>query len=197
MATKQRLLECALEELERGGVAAFSLRSVSAAAGLTPMAVYRHYPNKEELLRAAGVEAFAAWQKRAESIRATEPLEWLRQAGRLYVQFALDEPARFDACFVLRTGVERRYPRDFRAGKSPVVALTVTRIEAAQGAGSIAAGDALEIAMIFWAQLHGLVMLQRSGRMSMSRPALFALAARSTECLLAAFRIDSNRAEVA
>ncbi|MEO8065206.1 MAG: TetR/AcrR family transcriptional regulator [Pseudomonadota bacterium] len=193
MATKQRLLDCALEELERGGVAAFSLRSVSAAAGLTPMAVYRHYPNKEELLRAAGVEAFAAWQKRAESIRATDPLEWLRQAGRLYVQFALDEPARFDACFVLKTGVERRYPRDFRAGKSPVVALTVARIEAAQADGYLAAGDALEIAMIFWAQLHGLVMLQRSGRMSMSRPALFALAARSTDCLLAAFRITSNR----
>lgn len=192
MATKQRLLECALEELERGGVAAFSLRSVSAAAGLTPMAVYRHYPNKEELLRAAGVEAFAAWQKRAESVRATDPLEWLRHAGRLYVQFALDEPARFDACFVLRTGVERRYPRDFRAGKSPVVSMTVARIEAAQAAGYIANGDALEIAMIFWAQLHGLVMLQRSGRMSMSRPSLFALAARSTDCLLAAFRTPST-----
>ena len=193
MATKQRLLECALEELERGGVAAFSLRSVSAAAGLSPMAVYRHYPNKEELLRAAGVEAFAVWQKRAESIRATDPLEWLRHAGRLYVQFALDEPARFDACFVLRTGVERRYPRDFRAGKSPVVAMTVARIEAAQAAGYLAAGDALEIGMIFWAQLHGLVMLQRSGRMSMSRPALFALAARSTDCLLAAFRTTSTK----
>jgi len=193
MATKQRLLECALEELERGGVAAFSLRSVSAAAGLTPMAVYRHYPNKEELLRAAGVEAFAAWQKRAESVRATDPLEWLRHAGRLYVQFALDEPARFDACFVLRTGVERRYPRDFRAGKSPVVSMTVARIEAAQAAGRIANGDALEIAMIFWAQLHGLVMLQRSGRMSMSRPALFALAARSTDCLLGAFQTPSTK----
>jgi len=193
MATKQRLLECALEELERGGVAAFSLRSVSAAAGLTPMAVYRHYPNKEELLRAAGVEAFAAWQKRAESVRATDPLEWLRHAGRLYVQFALDEPARFDACFVLRTGVERRYPRDFRAGKSPVVSMTVARIEAAQAAGRIANGDALEIAMIFWAQLHGLVMLQRSGRMSMSRPALFALAARSTDCLLGAFQTPTTK----
>jgi len=188
MSTKQRLLSHALEELEREGMASFSLRSVSAAAGLTPMAVYRHFSNKQELLEAVGREAFAAWQKRVESIRAAEPLEWMRQASRLYLQFALDEPARFEACFVLRTGVERRYPRDFRADKSPAVSLIVLRVKEAQAAGIFAAGDALEIAMTFWAQLHGLVMLQRSGRMAMSRNAFFALAARNVEAVLAGYR---------
>ena len=169
-------------------MASFSLRSVSAAAGLTPMAVYRHFPNKQELLEAVGREAFAAWQKRVESIRAVESLEWMRQASRLYLQFALDEPARFEACFVLRTGVERRYPRDFRADKSPAVSLIVARVKEAQTSGIFAAGDALEIAMAFWAQLHGLAMLQRSGRMAMSRNAFFALAARNVEAVLAGFR---------
>lgn len=187
MDTRQRLLISALEELEREGVADFSLRSVSAAAGITPMGVYRHFKNKEELLRAAGREAFAAWQRRAESVRAAEPLDWLRQAGRLYLVFALDEPARFDACFVLNTGVERRYPRDFRDGKSPVVSMIMARVEAAQAAGTIAPGDALEIAMFFWAQLHGLAMLHRSGRFAMSRSAFLALAARAAERSLEAF----------
>jgi AcrR family transcriptional regulator len=188
MNTKQRLLSHALEELERGGMEAFSLRSVSAAAGLTPMAVYRHYPNKEELLKATGREAFAAWQRRVESIRTTDPLEWLRQGGRLYVLFALEEPARFDACFVLRTGFERRFPRDFRAGKSPVVSMIVSRVEAAQAAGVFIAGDPLEIAMAFWAQVHGLAMLHRGGRVAMSRNAFLALAARNVESLFAGFR---------
>ena len=136
MDTRQRLIGHALEELERGGVESFSLRSVSAAAGLTPMAVYRHFSNKDELLKEAGREAFAVWQRRVESIRTTDPMEWMVQAARLYVLFALDEPARFDACFVLRTGVERRFPRDFRAGKSPVVSMIVARVQAAQSAGS-------------------------------------------------------------
>jgi AcrR family transcriptional regulator len=187
MTTRQRLLDCALEQLERDGVAAFSLRAVSAAAGLTPMAVYRHFPNKDELLRAAGREAFATWQRRVESIRATDPLQWMRHAGRLYTQFALDEPARFDACFVLRTGVERRYPRDFRAGKSPAVASIVTRVQAAQAAGTLVSADPLEVAMIFWSQLHGLAMLHRSGRMSMPRAAFLALAARGMEQVLTSF----------
>ena len=194
MNTRDELLSCALAELERGGVADFSLRAVSAAAGVTPMAVYRHFPNKEELLQAVGREAFAAWQLSAESIRARDPLAWLRQAGKLYMQFALDQPARFDACFVLKTGVERRYPRDFRAGKSPAVALVVTRVQELQAAGVFAPGDSLEIAMFFWSQLHGLAMLQRSGRMAMPRSAFLALSARGVEILLAGLRVSGAKA---
>jgi AcrR family transcriptional regulator len=189
MNTRRKLLDCAIDELEKVGVEAFSLRSVSSAAGVTPMAVYRHFPNKQELLEAAGRESFEEWRRRVESIRPTDPLEWMLQAGKLYLQFALDEPARFDACFVLRTGVERRYPRDFRAGKSPVVSMMVARVEAAQAAGAFAAGDSLEIAMLFWCQLHGLAMLQRSGRMAMSRAAFLALSGRAMEHLIAGYRV--------
>jgi len=195
MDTREKLLNCALEELERGGVESFSLRSVSAAAGITPMGVYRHFANKEDLLRAAGREAFAAWQRRAESIRATDALEWLRQVGRLYMTFALDEPAHFDACFVMRTGVERRYPRDFRAGKSPVVSMMVARVSAAQSAGALAPGDPLEIAMYFWSQLHGLAMLHRSDRFAMSRTAFLALAARAGERALAGYLLPKEENE--
>jgi AcrR family transcriptional regulator len=182
-------MACAIAALERGGVADFSLRAVSAAAGITPMAVYRHFPNKEELLQAVGREAFAAWEQRAKAIRAAGPIEWLRQAGRLYLSFALDEPARFDACFVLRTGIERRYPRDFRAGKSPAISLLMERVKMAQISGVLAAGDSLEIAMAFWSQLHGLAMLQRTGRMAMSRTAFLALGARNVDYVLAAFLV--------
>ncbi len=191
MNTKRRLLDCALEELENTGVEAFSLRAVSAAAGITPMAVYRHFSNKQQLLEAVGREAFAAWERRAKSIRAAEPMDWLRQAGRLYLTFALDEPARFDACFVLRTGVERRYPRDFHEGRSPAVSLAMARVESAQNAGVLAAGDPLEIAMAFWSQLHGLAMLQRTGRMAMSRTAFLGLGARNVDYVLAGFRTRS------
>ncbi len=188
MNTRDRLVSCALEELEKGGVEAFSLRSVSAAAGVTPMAVYRHFPNKDELLQAAGREAFAEWLARVQTVRATDPLEWMRQAARLFMQFALDEPARFDACFVVRTGVERRYPRDFREGKSPVVSMMMERVIAAQAVGLLEPADPLEIAMFFWSQLHGLAMLHRSGRFAMSRAAFLALAARLSDHAIAGFR---------
>ena len=181
MLAKQRILTCALDELQRSGVEGFSLRAVGVAAGITPMAVYRHYRNREDLLAAAGEEAFGVWKARIGAIKAAHPLDWLRLASRSYAEFALDEPALFDACFVLRTSVERLYPADFIAGKSPVIALVVKRIEEAQAQGQLARGDALEAAMSLWAQLHGLVMLHRSGRFAMKREDYLGLCARCIE----------------
>jgi AcrR family transcriptional regulator len=177
--TRQTIIECALRELETEGLGGFSLRAVGSAAGLSAMAVYRHFKNKEDLLRAVGEEAFAAYQLRFAALPDAPIQEWLRRAGREYVEFALDDPGRFEACFVLRTQVERIYPQDFRAGKSPVISLMAQKILAAQAAGQLEPADALEIAMLLWAQLHGLVMLHRSGRFSLSRRAFLALCDRA------------------
>src|SRR5690349_2001648 len=84
MDAKQRILRCALDELQSSGVEKFSLRAVGVAAGVTPMAVYRHYRDREALLAAAGEEAFSEWKARAGAIKATQPLDWLRQVGRAY-----------------------------------------------------------------------------------------------------------------
>ena len=184
MDTKERILACAMSELERSGADSFSLRSVGTAAGLTPMAVYRHYRDRDALLAAVGEAAFAEWQRRIERIGVKPPIQWLHAAGRAYLTFALDAPAKFEACFVIRTSIERHYPVDFIAGRSPVVARMVAEIEAAQEAGALEAGDPLERAIFFWAQLHGLAMLHRSGRFALKRRAFLALAGRMLERML-------------
>lgn len=184
MDSRQSIIRCALRELESKGLGGFSLRAVGAAAGLSAMAVYRHYKNKEDLLRAVGEEAFGAFQQRIEAIADGPIEEWIRLIGREYVEFALDDPGHFEACFVLSTQVERIYPQDFRAGKSPVISLVANRIQAAQAAGQLEAGDALELALLLWAQLHGLVMLHRSGRFSLSRHEFLALCDRASQLVV-------------
>jgi AcrR family transcriptional regulator len=164
------------------------LRAVGAEAGLSAMAVYRHFANKEDLLRALGEEAFDVWRRRIESVKELDFDKWLQKVSRAYIEFALDEPARFDACFVLKTNVERIYPEDFRAGNSPVIGLTTKRIEAAQGEGKLRAGDSLEMALLVWAQLHGLVMLHRSSRFSLKRSDFLALCKRCSELSMRGLR---------
>jgi len=46
--------------------------------------------------------------------------------------------------------------------------------------------------MFFWAQLHGLAMLHRSGRFAMPRAAFLAFAARAAERTLDAFHPDAK-----
>ena len=187
MDTKSRILECAFQQLEKSGVEQFSLRSVGAAAGLSAMAVYRHFENKEDLLRALAEQAFAQWSQRVQSIRESDLHAWFRKAMRAYVEFSLDEPGRFDLCFVLKTQVERIYPEDFRAGKSPAVSLVMQRIEAGQRSGYLEDDDSLEMAMFVWAELHGLVMLHRAGRFGMTRKDFIALCKRCSDRALNSF----------
>lgn len=179
MSSRGLLIQCALRELESNGLSGFSLRAVGAAAGLSAMAVYRHFESKDDLLRAVGEEAFAVFQQRVAGITDRPIEEWLCAVGREYAKFALDDPGHFEACFVLRTHVERIYPEDFRAGKSPVVSLITKKIQAAQDSHQVGGGDALELALLFWAQIHGLMMLYRSGRFSLDRIEFLALCERA------------------
>jgi AcrR family transcriptional regulator len=181
MNTSERILQCALQELEARGLEGLSLRSVGVKAGVTPMAVYRHYADKADLLRALGEHAFAVWRRRIETIPDHDTRLWLEDAARGFVDFAMDEPALFDAAFVLRTEVERIYPEDFQAGKSPVVSLMVAHLARGQDEGSVRPGDALEMAMAVWGVLQGLVGLHRSGRFNMARRDFTELCLRSAE----------------
>jgi len=185
MTTAERILHCALEELAARGLEGLSLRSVGTKAGITPMAVYRHYADKADLLRALGEHAFVAWRRRIEVIPQADTQMWLEDAVRAFVDFAMDDPALFDAAFVLRTEVERIYPEDFRAGKSPVVSLMVAQLTRGQTEGSVRAGDSLEMAMALWGVLQGLIQLHRSGRFNMARQDFTELCLRSAQRIYA------------
>jgi AcrR family transcriptional regulator len=181
MSTSERILDCALKELQVRGLEGLSLRSVGVKAGVTPMAVYRHYADKADLLRAVGEHAFAVWRRRVEAVSGEDARLWLDLAARAFVDFAMDEPALFDAAFVLRTEVERIYPEDFQAGKSPAVSLMVAQLTRGQAEGTVRPGDPLEMAMAVWGVLQGLVGLHRSGRFNMARKDFTELCLRSAE----------------
>jgi AcrR family transcriptional regulator len=185
MSTAERILHCALKELTERGLEGLSLRSVGTKAGITPMAVYRHFTDKADLLRALGEHAFAAWRQRVEVIPQADTQMWLEDAARAFVDFAMDDPALFDAAFVLRTEVERIYPEDFRAGKPPVVSLMVSQLTRGQAEGSVRAGDPLEMAMAIWGVLQGLIQLHRSGRFDMARQDFTEICLRSAQRIYA------------
>ena len=179
MTTKERILAIAISELEAHGLDGLSLRAVGQKAGITPMAVYRHFADKAALLQAVGAHALDRWQRRVQAIGALPLLAGFDAIATAFVDFALDEPALFDAAFVLKTRAERIYPDDFEAGRSPVIGGFALRLAEGQAAGLVRAGPPLELAMAAWGVLQGLVALHRSGRFNLSRPAFTALCLRS------------------
>ena len=95
------LIDAAVELIaETGSVDGVSLRAAARRAGVSPMAVYNHFADKDALLVAA-VEH--CWDEFQAAIAATldepEPSARLRAAGDAYVRFALEHPGRYAVMF--------------------------------------------------------------------------------------------------
>jgi AcrR family transcriptional regulator len=80
----------ALELGDREGAAAMSMRRIAAGLGCDPMAIYRHFPNREALLDAVADLALAdvtdpgpetAWDRRITAILGTVRATALRHPG--------------------------------------------------------------------------------------------------------------------
>ena len=164
--SRDRIFAAAKAVLDREGLPGLTVRKVADHAGLSPMAMYRHFADKDALLNALMDDGLATWESIARSIRAADPIEWLYALGDALLEFALTEPHRFDAAFFLPASKARQYPDDFVAGRSPVIAMALVRIDQAKAGGRLNERPALEVALAFSALAQGLVSMYRADRFS-------------------------------
>jgi AcrR family transcriptional regulator len=162
--TRDRILLAARAVLERDGIDGLSVRKVAKRAELSPMALYRHFADKDALLNALMADGLAAWEKTVRNIRAQDPLEWLEALGEAFLDFALKQPHRFDAAFFLPAPAARRFPDDFAAGRSPAIAMIMARIEQAKADGRLRDEPTLETALALAAFGQGFVSMHRARR---------------------------------
>jgi AcrR family transcriptional regulator len=164
--TRERIFAAAKTVLDKEGISGLTIRKVAARAGVSPMAMYRHFADKDALLNALVEDGFTAWEELVRSLRAKDPLEWLEELIEAFLHFALTQPHRFDAAFFLPAPNARQYPNDFAEGRSPVIAMLVLRLDQARADGRIDDTPALEIALSLAALAQGLVSMQRANRFS-------------------------------
>ena len=166
-ATADRILHAARSIFEREGPDAVSMRRVAIAVGLTPMAIYRHFENRDALLKRISDDSFNEIARDFDVHRAgSDPIARLLSALRIYLDFALTHPHLFDHAFSVRRDDARRYPEDFHARLSPTVNVVHDVVVDAQQRDLLRAGDAWDISMTLWAHVHGLIALYRAGRFS-------------------------------
>lgn len=167
LSTSDKILRAALKLFERGGAEAVSMRRIADAVGITPMAIYRHFPNREALLKRLSDDSFQAiaheW-----AAHGTHPdvLERLLALLTPYLDYALANPHLFDHAFSLRRDDARRFPEDFRERQSPTLTVIADAIDEGMRQGVLHKDDAWDVAMTLWAQAHGLIVLYRAGRFS-------------------------------
>ncbi len=155
--------------LEKGGVEAVTVRSVAGLVGITPMAVYRHYADRDGLLDALADAGFEELVARLAAKRLKgEPEARIYQLLDVYVEHALEQPRMFELMFLRPRRGARQFPQDFEEGRSPTANFMAKLLLEGMDSGVFRKDDAWEIVFEMGALFQGLVMLYQGGRVGMT-----------------------------
>lgn len=99
---RDQIRDTARELFAREGYESVSMRRIGAEVGCSPMAIYRHYENKEELLLSICEETFARMNRLLDETRDKPgtALEKFRRCVRTIVEFHLSHPNHYKVTFM-------------------------------------------------------------------------------------------------
>jgi AcrR family transcriptional regulator len=178
--TVERIAAAAARLLDEEGAEAVTMRRVADAVGITAMAIYRHFPDRAGVLNAVADRGFKELAARLAGMRFPGGIEErLVKMGNIYLDHALKNPRLFELMFLMPREGARRYPRDFKAGKSPTANLMVDVLKQGMANGYFRKDDPWEMTFEMGALSHGLIMLYLGGRMNMTAARFRALYQRS------------------
>jgi len=169
---KAALLELAEREIERQSFEKITLQELTEALGVQPSAAYRHFRNREFLLRSLAKRGFDRWDQEIKSLLIETPPEGRAKAiFRFFLQYAQDQPQMYRLMFVSDFG------RDHRSisGMLSFLAFEAALSEVMPPAEEEEVRTAL---LATWTTLHGASLLLIEGRLqrfylgNMDTPAL-------------------------
>lgn len=184
-STNERIVAAAKELVVSGGSESVSMRKIGDALGLSAMAVYRHFPNREALLARVADELF---DEAYAYFSGLEPIEdtitALHRVVDNLVDLSLEAPHRFAFMFLEKRAETRTFPNDFEAGRSRLFSLVTAVIDDGIAAGVLKEQPSWKIALTLTATVYGLVGLHQGGRIALSDEEFRALCHDSLERLL-------------
>ena len=160
---RERLIVATARELaEQQGWDAVTTRQLAERIEYSQPVLYSHFRGKREIIGAVALEGATemAAAVRAATSAAEGPRARVTALAHAYLDFAARNPAVYDALFQLDGGLAYAVEETPAPLKDAFAALLETLAEVA--------GDGVEPGLfteVFWASLHGLATLTRSGRL--------------------------------
>lgn len=157
-ALREALLAAGMRAIEGSAGVDVSLRELARTVGVSPAAVYRHFPNKDALLAELGSEGLRILgsAQRDAYDKAGGGAKGFAETGRAYVRFALAHPALFRLIFA------HGQPGRWRERASdPAREMLEEATQALAGEGAAAE----RLATQAWAIAHGVAMLMLDNRL--------------------------------
>jgi AcrR family transcriptional regulator len=161
-ANRHRLIVSTARRLaEAEGWDAVTTRRLSTEIEYSQPVLYKHFSSMEDIAEAIAIEGFGelADVLRAARTDAATVDRSLTPMAHAYIHFARNNSALYDAMFTRATKLR------FAADDTPAP-LVAAFAELREGIATIAHGrDVDTLTEAFWAALHGLITLDRRGRL--------------------------------
>jgi AcrR family transcriptional regulator len=155
---EHRIVAAARAIAERDGWDAVTIRRLAEEIEYSQPVLYSHFENRDAIVAAVAVEGFkeitVALREAASGSKGQRNA--VNNVAVAYLAFALSRPALYEAMFVLPTNL-----RFAEAGTRPELQAA---FEALAAVVTPFCADAAVVTETFWATLHGLAELERSGR---------------------------------
>jgi AcrR family transcriptional regulator len=152
---RKKILDAARELFEAEGYDNVTMRRIAEAIEYSPTTIYLHFEDKDDLVRALCHEDFGRLLEALSLLPpAADPVEAIRQLGRAYVGFALNNPNHFRFMFMSPAHKNETHgPGD--PGWRSFGAL-LEAVQRAVAAGRFRKLDPLTAAQILWMNVHGI-----------------------------------------
>ena len=164
---REKLIDAAERLFARHGLEAVTLRQLAAEVGVSPMTPYRYFADKDAILAAVRARAFTRHAEALEAAfdAAQDDVAAASEAvGRAYVTFAFSHPEAYKLMFDISQPNETAYPELIAAAARS--RRTMTRHLEALAAAGLFSGDAGLVGHMYWAALHGSIMLAFCGMLT-------------------------------
>src|SRR5437899_10156545 len=160
---RDRLCEAAERLFAERGPDAVTMRQLAAELGVSPMTPYRYFEDKDDILAAVRANGFNRFSEALEKARESAVGAQARgeAVGEAYVTFALEHPHSYKLMFDFNQPHVEKYPELVAAGRRAQKTMT-GYIEDALAEG-LMHGDPEQIGLMFWAAIHGAVILELAG----------------------------------
>ena len=155
---ESRIVAAARVIAEREGWNAVTIRRLANEIEYSQPVLYSHFEKRDAIVGAVAVEGFQEFTVaiREAASGSTGRRNALENVAMAYLAFALSRPALYEAMFILPTDL-----RFAEAGTRPELRAAFEALAAVVTPFCV---DVAVVTETFWAALHGLAELERSGR---------------------------------
>lgn len=160
---REQLCEAALRRFAEHGADGLTMRTLARDVGCSPMKAYRYFRDKDELMAAMRALAFNRFAEALDTAAAGEGDSRARATavGEAYVGFALANREAYRLMFESGPFDDETSPDLIEARARANHSMTAY-VEAMIADGALR-GDPQQIGQMFWAAIHGVVLLELTG----------------------------------